>query len=148
MEFLIVGLVGIFVGASILRRHLREAKQLRLREIIHTERMKAMEHDTELPETTLDELATFLGDLDSSPPDDGPTAATGILWVRLTALCLGLTSLFGGIGTAIGLAGVSDPEANGMWSMGLIPVFGGIGLLLFYRLSRRHAEQTAIGTGE
>jgi len=71
-----------------------------------------------------------------------------MLWVRMTALCLGLTSLFGGIGAAIGLAGVSDTEASGMWSMGLIPVFLGIGLLLFYRLSRRQAEQESTGNGE
>ena len=50
MEFLaVVFLVLGLIGASILRRHLREAKQVRLRQIIHEERLKAMEHNVPLP---------------------------------------------------------------------------------------------------
>jgi len=136
MEFLIVGLVVTFVGAAILRRHLRESKLLRLREIVHTERLRALERGTELPETNVEELDALLGDVGGPPPTPLMTATTGLLWIRLAALCLGLTLLFGGVGVALGLAGVSDPDANGFWSLGLLPLFVGIGLLLFHRLSR------------
>ena len=51
MEFLaVVVLVLGLIGASMLRRHLREAKQIRLRQIIHEERLKAMEHNVPLPD--------------------------------------------------------------------------------------------------
>jgi hypothetical protein len=78
----------------------------------------------------------LISSLEVQNPPPLMTSATGILWVRLAALCLGLTCLFGGVGVALGLAAVSDPEGSGFWSLGLIPVFVGFGLLLFHRLSR------------
>lgn len=51
MEFFgFVILVLGLIGAGMLKRHLREAKQLKLRQLIHEERMKAMEHNLDLPE--------------------------------------------------------------------------------------------------
>ena len=58
MEFLaIVILVLGLIGAGILRKHMREAKQLRLREIIHEERVKAMQHNVTLPDVDDSSLA-------------------------------------------------------------------------------------------
>ncbi|MCP4898907.1 MAG: hypothetical protein GY906_18195 [bacterium] len=129
---LVLGLVG----AGMWRRHLREAKQLQLRQIIHEERVKAMECELPLPGFDDDELSDSLSLLSRSGPREDGLAAS-ITWVRLVTLCLGLTLFLGGIGAAVGLSLVSDPEASGTWPLGLIPVFVGLGLLLFYHLSSR-----------
>ena len=68
---------------------------------------------------------------------ENPLAA--VMWVRLIALCIGLAGLFGGIGIAVGMWGTSEPEIHGAWSMGIIPTAVGLGLLVFYYLSRKFA---------
>jgi hypothetical protein len=141
--FLIIGLVA----AGIVQRHLREAKKLRLREIIHEERIKAMDTNSQLPVAEEDRLNQFLGDF-SAPDEPAPrNPAAVIVWVRLAALLLGLAGLFGGVGTAIGLSATSDPDINGVWSLGLIPTFIGVGLLVFYRMSRRMVPSEARSQG-
>jgi len=81
----------------------------------------------------LDEVLLNLAKREPRPSN--PAAA--VMWVRLIALCIGLAGLFGGIGIAIGMSAVtSDPEIFGMWSMGIIPAAIGLGLLVFYYLSR------------
>lgn len=63
--------------------------------------------------------------------------AGAVMWVRLIALCIGLAGLFGGVGVAIGMSAVTaDPEITGMWSLEIIPAAIGLGLLVFYYLSR------------
>jgi len=140
-EFAIVLLVLGLIGAGILRQHLRDAKLLRLREIDHRERMTAMENNGALPDSRNQSLEELL----AGSVRGGWDRNSRVLWVRLAALGLGLTCLFGGIGTAIGLPGVSDPEASGMFSIGFIPVFIGFGLLLFYRMSKGAASTTTGG---
>jgi hypothetical protein len=132
---LILGLVG----AVMLRRHLRESKQIKLRQIIHEERIKAMECELPLPEVNDTELTDSLSLGSRHGPQTGNGLAASVTWVRLVTLGLGLTLLLGGIGTTVGLAAVSDTEVSAAWPLGLIPTFIGIGLLLFYRLSRRFA---------
>jgi hypothetical protein len=122
---LILGLIG----ASLIRRHLREAKQLQLRQIIHEERIKAMEHSLPLPETRDSELIPSI-----QPQHRLPSA---VLWVRIIALFVGLTCIFGGIGMTIGFYGAEVDDLNQAWSVGLIPVFIGIGLMIFYVMSRK-----------
>jgi Flp pilus assembly protein TadB len=137
MAFVIL-ILGLVV-ANMWRRHLREAKQLKLRQIIHEERIKAMEHELPLPEINDSELLDSLSLSPSKEPQSESGLDTSITWVRLVTLGLGLVLLFGGIGGAIGLYWVADPEAHGVWPISLIPVFVAIGLLLFYLLSRRFA---------
>jgi len=69
---------------------------------------------------------------------------TALVWVRLTALCIGLVFLALGIGVSVALALVGDPEANQMWSLGIVPGLVGVGLLLFYGLSRGFASQLKV----
>jgi hypothetical protein len=126
---LILGLIAL----SILRKHLLAHKQLRLREILHQERLKAMETEMPLPELPIDDhrlLAAGAG-----PARNGPTLSA-ILWVRLVSLCLGLFLCFGGMGICLGFSASGDGEMSRIWTVGLIPALAGIGLLLFYRLSR------------
>ncbi len=123
-------------GIRILQKHLRDTKSLKVREMIHKERMIAMERDLPMPEGNPESWR-----LESH---SGPESADAVVRsgaqneriIRLASLCLGLTFLFGGIGFAVGLYLQSDPMVSGMWGVGLIPVMIGIGLLLFVRLSR------------
>lgn len=133
---LILGLVG----AMIFRKHLREAKLLRLREISHQERMAAMEHNLQLPEENVSKIDALLAESMGSPSSPSQINGAKVHWIRLTALALGLISLFSGIGAAFGIFFTSDPDLKGTWPMGLIPIFIGIGLLLFVCLSKRMAE--------
>jgi hypothetical protein len=145
MEFLgFTILVLGLIGASILRKHLRQAKQLRLRQIIHEERLKAMEHNAPLPE--VDDAALigqFLENINHAAGNEGRGLTLAILWVRIIALCIGLASFFGGIATSAGMYLVRDPEISNYWAMGLIPTLIGLGLLIFFLLSRSLAEQAA-----
>ncbi len=134
---LVLGLVGF----SILRRHLILARQLRLRQILHEERMKAMDQNVELPGGNDLELARLLGEAQGPRPNGKGWLFPSMLWVRLVSLCLGLTGFFGGIGTCIGLAITTGENMNEFWAMGLIPAFLGVGLLSFYALSARLADQ-------
>jgi hypothetical protein len=138
--FVTVLLVLGLIAAGIWRRHLRDAKLLRLREMIHQERMTNMKSD---PSTATDsqQLDALLLDLaEREPRPSNPKAA--VMWVRLIALCIGLAGLFGGVGIAVGMSMTSEPEISGAWSMGIIPSAIGLGLLVFYYLSRKFSVPT------
>jgi hypothetical protein len=133
--FVAVLLILGLVAAGIWWRHLRDAKLLRLREMIHQERMTNMESNSSgaTNDQALDEFLLDYAKRESRPSN--PAAA--VMWVRLIALCIGLAGLFGGVGIAIGMFAVtSEPEISGAWSMGIIPAAIGLGLLVFYYLSR------------
>ena len=139
--FVTVLLVLGLVAAGIWRRHLRDTKLLRLREMIHKERTTNMESNPSAAtkDQALDEL--LLEYAKREPRPSNPAAA--VMWVRLIALCIGLAGLFGGIGMAIGMAATTaDPDIFGMWSMGIIPAAIGLGLLVFYYLSRNFSVPT------
>lgn len=132
--------LGLF-GATILRRHLREAKLLRLREISHKERMAAMERDLPVSDAGASRIDSLLGEGDGVGTSPNRASSASVHWVRLTALALGLTCLFGGVGMLPGFYYLSDPEASGLWPLGLVPIFIGMGLLIFVWLSRGLAEK-------
>jgi hypothetical protein len=122
------------VAAGIWWRHLRESKLLRLREMIHQERMSNVESNqsAETNGQAFDELLIDYASRDQRQRN--PAAA--VMWVRLIALCVGLAGLFGGIGMSVGMSAASDPDIHAVWSLGLIPATIGLGLLVFYYLSR------------
>ena len=133
-------ILGLF-GAGILRRHLHRAKLLRLREIMHQERMAAMERGLPAPEADAAKIEALLADDGGAGTNPDRMGRAGVQWVRLAALALGLTCLFGGAGMMPGFYFVPDPEASGLWPLGLIPILIGVGLLLFVRLSSGLAEK-------
>ena len=145
MEFFALTILVLgLIGASMLRRHLREAKQLKLRQIIHEERLKAMEHNAPLPEVDDETLiGQYFEDSSHAAGNEGRGVALAILWVRIVALCIGLASFFGGIATSAGCYLAKDPEFSNYWAMGLIPTLIGLGLLIFYWMSRSLAGQAA-----
>jgi hypothetical protein len=145
MEFfgfavLVVGLAAI----TVLRRHLRESKQLELRQILHEERLKAMEHSLPLPDSHDEHLSSLLAEPGRFEGGSSRGLHGAVLWVRLVTLCIGLTLFLGGVGTALAMARLTDDEVRGMWSIGLIPVFVGFGLLIFYRMSRSFAGSAGV----
>jgi hypothetical protein len=138
MEALAVAILVLgLIGANILRRHLYESKLIRHRQIIHQERLKAMEHNAPLPEFDDAELASLLRQFGSHK---GGGLAGAVVWTRIVALCIGLASFFGGIGCCLGMFYSKDPEMYEYWAMGLIPVFIGFGLLVFHLLSRKMVD--------
>ncbi len=116
------------VALAVWARHLREAKKVALREMIHQERMAALEKGVTLPELAPD-VAAGLGE-----------AASGTAWVRSAALLAGLVLGVGGFGMMVAFlligpgTGVSDLSL--LWPLGLIPAAAGVGLLLFWLLDR------------
>ena len=96
--FTVVLVVFGLLCLGLLRNHLHEAKLVRLREMVHKERMTALEHDCPLPVDESGILKELLGrDLEQSPNSVEGRAARERL-INLGALCLGLTSLLGGAG--------------------------------------------------
>lgn len=141
---LIVGLILVLglIGFSILRKHLDDEKRLRLRQMIHEERMAAMEKEMEVP--ALDgEIERSLLATGAPAPPRANGSIKGLLWVRLTALCVGWFMLFAGIGMAFSFSLTVEDDVKNIWAVGFIPAMAGVGLLLFYHLSRDYADRFA-----
>ena len=131
IALLIVGLVGL----RTLGRYLRETKVSRMYEMIHVERLKAIEKDIPLPNLGHDDIVQELTSLRAADPPNGDSRG-GMVWLRVYSLFLGLVFLFGGVGLLAGLRWVLVPEASELWPLGFIPVMVGLGLLLFHQLTR------------
>jgi len=126
------GLIWIFgwVAVWYLRRRAVEARSLKLRELVHRERLAAIDKGVPLPEIPLEEEA------DSAwlrPEAERVRTA----WLRRVAFLLGLFFLFGGLGMAAGFYWAPDRGFNAMWTLGFIPAMSGIGLLLYAALVSR-----------
>ena len=102
--------------------------KLRVRELLHHERLAAIEKGIALHDLPADLLVES---------DDGVTTARA----QFAALGSGLVLLFGGIGFIVALTLTpATPEMGGMRdlaSLGAIPAMAGAGLLLFHALVRR-----------
>lgn len=107
----------------------RSGRRMRIRELLHRERMAALEKGLPLHDLPADLLVE---------PGDDPRAAVNI---ERAALGAGLVLLLGGIGMVIGLFLVPETRETGgmsdLASLGAIPMMVGAGLLLYYVLSRR-----------
>ena len=125
-------LVWIFGWAIIwyLRRKRVESNSLKLRELVHQERLAAIEKGVPLPEIpTEDEVDPVW----LRPEAERMRAS----WLRRSALILGLFFLFGGLGMAAGFYYAPDRGFNDMWTLGFIPAMSGVGLLLYAVLAAR-----------
>ena len=103
---------------------LRAVRRQKQREMLHKERIVAMEKGIPLPEI--------------AATDEAPSLAR---WLRGNlhprwALSLGVLLVFGGAGTALALFLSGEPYHRQVWSMGLIPIFLGAGFMLHYLLTR------------
>ena len=135
----LLGVVWVFFWAIIwlLRRKRVEANSLRLRELVHQERLAAIEKGVPLPELPSEE--------ESDPIWLRPEAERmRANWLRRIALLLGLFFLFGGLGVCVGFYFAPDRSFHVMWTIGFIPALSGIGLLLYTEFaSRRDVDPAA-----
>lgn len=134
---LVLGLVALAIWS----KHLRGAKQMQIRKIIHEERMIAMEKGIPFEDLNHEGMARELQNMNEGPGMLGSDTKRQVMWIRLSALCLGLLFLLGGIGVTAGFPLVGDAEIQEMWSIGFIPALIGFGLLLFCGLSRGHEKK-------
>ncbi len=132
--FLVLLLIFGWASVVILAKHVRERGRLKVRNMIHEERMRAMEKGVSLGEFPDHLSAENWGDDVWVPHKrDGD-------WDRKIALGLGLVMMLGGAGTAILLFFPSDRIVSGdlreIAPAGLIFMLMGAGLLLYHYLSR------------
>ena len=144
----VFGLVWIFgwVVVWYLRRRAAERRSLALRELVHRERMAALERGVPLPEIPAEEEMT--------PAWLTPEAERmRALWLSRLALIAGCVSLFGGLGVCAGFYWAPDRGFYGMWTLGLMPALTGVGFLLYVLLAsfgdraREAAGRPARGAG-
>ncbi len=132
VTFGIMILFGI-LAFVLIKKSIDDKNKMKLREMAHQERLKALEQEVPLVEIDREELAIWNGETSLR---DG----RALVWLRLSALCLGLASTLGGVGMMIAFRLADDNDLNNIWPVGFMPAMIGVGLLLFYALSRSAVE--------
>ena len=106
-------------------KYLQVRKRREEREMVHRERMLAIEKGIPLPEIP--------------PVEENGTAALAHyrkdLLPRISLGC-GILLVFLGLGVIAALQISPIPEAHQAWSMGIIPLMLGVGLLIYYAMLR------------
>jgi hypothetical protein len=127
MDPLLYKLLWVFGWATVFLTVwlVRGARRQRRLELIHAERMAAIEKHVPLPEL----------------PDYETSASPSVLRAAQSAnprwsLGVGAAVLMLGIGVCLALRLSGDEYHNQIWSFGLIGVFLGAGLILHYYLTR------------
>jgi hypothetical protein len=121
-----VAIVWVFgwVAFFLVLRRWKETKRQRRIDLVHKERMAAMEKGIPVPEL----------------PDYDEALRPGVFErLRLNPrwpLGLGAFSIVMGAGTSLVLRMSGDPYHNQVWPFGLLGVFFGVGLFLYYGLTR------------
>lgn len=117
-----LGVVWVFGVAAVVlvAWHLRGKRRMEKLQMIHQERMQAMDKGIPLPEFP------ELDDRSGSPFDSR--------WNPRWPLGLGAVFVMAGAGTSVAMLLGSGFEE--IWSFGLIGVFVGVGLFLYYFLTR------------
>jgi hypothetical protein len=133
MELILLLLLVVFgfVGYGMLKRYLLDQALGKQREMAHKERIIAMEKGLPIENLqSLEQPMVFNGSLQEKV----------LVWVRLAALGTGLVLIPAGVGICVAFyfSGVTDLQPA--WTVGLIPVLCGFGLLLFFMLSKRFKE--------
>jgi Domain of unknown function (DUF6249) len=110
------------------RQYLKLRKRHLEREMLHRERLLAMEKGIPLPEfpTLAEEPSGSLLDY-----------LSGSIVIPKLALGCGLILIFGGAGMVAAFLIAPDSELHKAWSVGLIPGFIGVGFVLYYLFIRR-----------
>lgn len=123
----LIGVVFIFglIAFGLIKKMMADRERLQLREMIHRERMAAIEKNLPLEGLELEDTAMPEITMTSSRNDS-------ITWIRFTALFLGLAFFFGGIGMIVAFLVAPDHDMRDIWSIGFIPTLTGLGLLIFY----------------
>jgi len=127
----VFGMTWVFACAAVLIIvwHLRSKRRLEKMTLVHQERMKAIEKGVPLPEfPDLNEEAKMEQfNKVFTPPKLNPRWPLGV----------GALIAMGGAGYMVAMLLSSHPDAAMIWSLGLIGVFLGVGLFLYYFLTRQ-----------
>jgi hypothetical protein len=118
---------------SLLFKYLRYRNRLKLREMAHKERIAAIEKGISLPELPDDALEHL------SEERMWESYNSGNHRINKLALALGLVLLFGGIGFIISMS-IFHNLSYGL--LGVIPVMIGIGLLIYYRITKEPNQKS------
>ena len=110
-------------------KYMHTRKRQEERQMIHRERTLAMEKGIPLPEFPIDE-----DDSAKSTLLEISNASRSLL-PKLTLGC-GLILFFLGAGVLVALKMHPDSEMSSMWTMSFIPIFVGVGFLLYHLLLR------------
>ena len=113
--------------------NLRSKRRMEKMTLIHQERMKAIEKGVPLPEfpdlteeAKMEQFNTIL-----TPPKLNPKWPLG----------LGALTAMAGAGWVVGMLISADNEMFKTWSIGVIGIFIGFGLILYYYLTRQPEGQ-------
>ena len=133
-----LGAVWVFGFAAVLlvAWHLRNRRRLEKLQIIHEERMKAMEKGIPLPEfPDLEESESkiILGKALASNIEATP-------WNPKWPLGVGALLIMGGLGTTVAMMLSNFQDSNQLWPFGMIGVFVGVGFFFFYALTRTKSD--------
>jgi hypothetical protein len=127
--------IFIFMMLGILAENQRQKRKLARQELLQKERFMAMEKGLPLPE-----WGSGLLENDGPVLSDDEAQKRRMAWFRLVTLCVGLFLAFAGAGMTIGFSLSIDVGFRELAMVGLIPFMAGLGLLLFYYLTRDHAS--------
>lgn len=131
MLWAVIGMTWVFACALVLIViwHLRSKRRMEKMGLIHEERMKAIEKGVPLPEfPELSEEAKMQQfDQVFTPPKLNPRWPIGV----------GAVIIMAGLGLLVAMMLSGDREMVKLWSIGLIPISFGFGLVLYYFLTRQ-----------
>lgn len=115
---LLVATIPLGLVAYILARQYRAHKE---RLWIHEETMTALKQGIAVDLPGKEKMTST-----------NPSAPAELFWMRSLAAFFGLLGIFVGSGIMVAFLISTNAEANEFWHMGLIPMFGGAGMLVFY----------------
>ena len=134
MAWAIFGVAFIFLFAllGVLIESQRQKTKLARQELVQKERLAAIEKGVPLPDWD----STMLDD-DGSLVSTAEAHERRRQWFRMISLCIGLLLSFAGAGMLVAFNIGADNEFRDIGTVGAIPVMAGVGLLLFYALTRK-----------
>ena len=124
---IVVALAAAFLGYFYMKHNERQRRL----EIVHQERLVAMEKGIPLPELPIDPPRVEKG------PNPQATLVHGIVW---TALGIGSMIALGFNGPPADLPASSSRAFSSLWAFPLPFVFLGLGLVLYYFLAAERAR--------
>lgn len=123
--------VLIFILLGILGEHMRQKRKLMRQELQQKERLMMLEKGLPLPEwdaVALDDNGNAISSAESYE--------RRLQWFRLVSLAIGFLLAFSGLGMLLAFHLAYGNDWRDIATIGAIPLMAGIGLFLFYFLTR------------
>lgn len=130
-----VTFIFIFILIGILAESQRQKSKLARQELLQRERLAAIDNGIPLPDWD-----TAMLDDDGSLVSTAEAHERRKQWFRLLTFCLGLFLCFAGFGMLLAFNIGDDNDFRDIATVGAIPVMAGIGLLLFYVMTRNESD--------